>query len=321
MGGTASRARSARRGIGLRGALVVAAAAALAAGPNARAAAPVLRWKFNPGESLHYQMEQKTVTEVKANNQNVKSSVNQTLDTTWAVKAVDTAGKAEMTQTIDRIRAKIEHPFGAFEYDSKDGKQAEDKLAVDKVAAGLVPIFKALVGATFKFKISPQGELSDIQVPEGLIKSLREAGPTAANAGMFSEDGLKNMIRESSLVLPDQAADKPWTRQSKIPSPPIGTLVVDKTYSYDGKDADGEKIGLATKITLEAAPNANFEVKIGNQEGKGTFVFDSNVGRVVRSNVTQKLEMVITVMNTQVTQSTDTATVMSLLKAEGGSSR
>jgi hypothetical protein len=277
----------------------------------ARAAAPSLRWKFTTGESLHYQMEQKAVTEVKANGQNIKTTVTQTLDTTWTVQSVDPSGAAAMAQSIDRLRTKIESPFGAFEYDSKSDKQPEGA-----VAAGIVPVLKALVGAQFKYKISPLGELSDIQVPEGLMKTLKDAGPTAANAGMFSEDGLKNMIRESSLILPAQALDQPWTRQKKIPSPPIGTQILDLTYKYEGTDNGEAKIGTQTKVSLEPAPNSNLDVKLGAQDGKGAFYFDSKAGRVVRSSVAQKLEMIINVMNTQVTQTSDSTTEMKLVKAD-----
>ena len=50
-------------------------------------------------------------------------------------------GAADVTLTFDRIRTKIESPFGVFEYDSK-AKQEPQGL----IAAGLVPFLKALVG-------------------------------------------------------------------------------------------------------------------------------------------------------------------------------
>jgi hypothetical protein len=288
----------------------------LAAPKSARADAPSLRWKFTSGEALHYQMDQKAVTEVKANGQSVKTTVSQMLETTWSVLSVASDGSAEMAQTIDRMKTKIESPFGQFEYDSKEPKAPEGPIA-----ASIVPVLKALVGAKFRYKISPLGELSDVQVPEGLMKTLKDSGPTAGNAGMFSEDGLKNMIRESSLVLPAETVEKPWTRQKKIPSPPIGTQVVDLTYKYEGTENGEEKIGTSAKIALEPAPNASLDVKLGPQDGKGSFFFDAKAGRVVRSSVVQKLEMVINVMNTEVTQTSDSTTEMKLVKADPAPSK
>jgi len=255
-------------------------------------------------------MDQKTVTEVKAGGQTIKTTVTQTIETTWAVKSVDDAGAAEMTQTIDRVHTKIESPFGAIEYDSNSGKEPEGPIA-----ATIVPTLKVLVGAVFRYKMSPQGELSDIRVPEGLVKSLKESsGPAAQNVGMFSEEGLKNMIHESSLVLPSGPLDKPWTRQAKIPSPPIGTLTLAKNYKYEGTDEGLEKIGLSVNVSLE--PDPKFAPKLSEQEGKGTFLFDNKAGRVARSTVSEKVVMTFSVMDMDMTQSTDTSTTMKLLKAE-----
>ena len=306
MGGTTLRFRSEFR---LGGALLLLLAAALTAGAPARGAAPTLKWKFSAGEALHYQMDQKAVTELKANGQSSKTTVTQTLDTTWHVQTVDASGAAEMVLSIDRMQTKIESPFGPVEYDSKSTKQPEGAIA-----AGVIPVYKTLIGAKFKYKISPNGELSDIQVPEGLMKSLREAGPTA-NAGMFSEDGLKNMIRESSLLIPE-TLDKPWTRQKKIPAPPIGAQTEDWTFKYEGKENDEDKIGVEVKVGLEPAADSKFDAKISSQEGKGNFYFDAKVNRVVRSHVVRKLVMVIKVMGNEVSQSQDATTDIKLVKVD-----
>ena len=313
MDGTTSR--SVRRCLGVCGAFALAVG--FAAAGTARGEAPTLRWKFTPGETLHYQMEQKSVTEVKAGGQQgIKTTVTQILDTTWTVQSVDPSGTAEWTQSIDRLRSKIDSSFGTMDFDSKSEKAPEGPIA-----SGVVPVYKALVGAKFRYKMSPRGELSDIQVSEGLVKSLKEAGPTAANSGMLSEEGLREMIRESSLVLPDQPLDKPWTRQKKIPMPPIGTQVVDITYKYDGAENGVDKIATETKVTLEPDPKSNIDAKIGSQQGTGGFSFDGKAGRVVGSKTAQKIEMVVNVMNSQVTQSNDTTTEMKLVKAEEGAAK
>lgn len=288
--------------------LVAAAAGTGVAGLDARAEAPSLKWKFTKGDSFRYQMDQKTVTEIKANGQNIKTTVTQTVDTTWNVKGVEADGSAAMSQVIDRIKTRIESPFGAYEYDSKEEKPAEGPIA-----ASLVPMLKALVGATFQYKISPRGELTDVQVPASLVEAMKQAGGAGA-AGMFSEDGLKNMINESSLIIPDDIS-KPWTRQAKLPSPPIGTLILDKTYKYEGTEGNDEKIGLEVKVNLEPEANSKIESKFGAREGKGTFLFDNKAGRVVRSDVTEKVELNISFMNNQMNRSTETTSLMKLLDA------
>ncbi len=279
----------------------------------ARGAEPVLRWKFTEGESMHYQMVQKTTTKVKGPNQDIRTTVSQTIDTTWNVLSVDReTGIGTLTQTIDQVRTKIEYPFGQFEYDSKSEKAPEGPMA-----AGIVPTLKALVGSKFQYKMTPQGELSDVKVPESLVKTLKEAGPNASGVSMFSEEGLKNMIQESSLLLPrDAEPGKPWTRQTKIPSPPIGTMMLDKTYTYTGPDAQGDKITLDVKLGLEPDPKSNLDIKVVNQDGKGTFYFDSKAGRVTSSTVTEKIDLLIKVMTAEINQSSDMSTTMTLLDAK-----
>ena len=144
------------------------------AGP-ANVGAATLRWKFKPGETLRYAMEQKTVTTLKVPGQQLETTLTQTIDLSWAVKDVAADGTADVSWTIDRMRTRIESAIGAFAYDSKD-----EKVPEGPVAAALVPTLKVLVGAQFPFKINPQGELSDVKVPEKVAQVLRDAGPAAS---------------------------------------------------------------------------------------------------------------------------------------------
>src|SRR5262249_33655580 len=71
-------------------------------GPPARGA--TLRWKFKPGETLRYVMDQRAVTTATLpGGEQMRTTLSQTIETTWTVKSVDPSGQAEMTQTITRI--------------------------------------------------------------------------------------------------------------------------------------------------------------------------------------------------------------------------
>ena len=278
--------------------------------------AETLRWKFKPGETLRYTMVQQTTQGMKAMGQDLKTSLNQTVDLHWSVKNVASDGVAELSQTIDRIRTKVEGPGSSFEYDSQAGKDPEGQIA-----SMLTPMLKALVGAEFTFKMNGRGELSDIKVPPKLIDSLRQAGPAANAGGMFSEEGMKNLISQSSLTLAEGPLEKgkSWTQQAKVPVPMLGTMVTDKTYTFDGpspKEAGLLEILLDTKVTIEPAADSNIAVKITSQKGTGEFAFDPQAGRVVSSRVNDKLQLSLSVMGQELEQSTDTVTSMTLAKAE-----
>lgn len=299
---------------------VVLGVLVLAGSGASHAGAATLRWKFQPGETLHYVMDQKTITSVKGGPQDVKSTMSQTIDMDWTVKEVGADGLASLTQTITRVRTKIESGFGAFEFDSKEAKDPEGPVAVS-----LVPLLRALVGAEFSFKMNPHGELTDVKVPAQVVDALKKTGSVGGGAGMFSEEGMKNMVTESSLALPkeDLAKGKGWTRQTKIPMPPIGTMTLDKTYSYQGPEPkDGkelERIDLVTKVDIQLAPGNNIEMKIQSQDGKGSFFFDNTTGRVADSSVTEKLEMQFKLklgdQEKEVLQGNETSTTMKLVKA------
>src|SRR3954463_15269487 len=78
-----------------------------ASGPSASRAA-TLQWKFQPGATLHYTMDQRTVTSLKTGPQDVKTTMSQQIDMDWTVKKVNTDGSAELTQTVTRVHTKIE---------------------------------------------------------------------------------------------------------------------------------------------------------------------------------------------------------------------
>jgi len=286
------------------------------AGP-ADVGAATLRWKFKPGETLRYSMDQKTVTTLQVPGQKLETTLTQTIDLSWVVKDVAADGTADASWTIDRMRTRIESAIGAFAYDSKD-----EKVPEGPVAAALVPTLKVLVGAQFPFKINPQGELSDVQIPEKVAQVLRDAGQAASGANTpFSEEGLKNMITQSSLALPadDLAVGETWSKQTKVPSPPVGTMTLDTTFTYlgpDPKEANIEKIGLATKLGVEPQPDSNVKLVINSQEAKGEFSFDNAAGRVVNSEVGEKTDTTITFMDMNIQRIVDTKTTMKLVPGE-----
>jgi Family of unknown function (DUF6263) len=293
------------------------------AGPGgASAEAVTLRWKFKPGETLRYSIDQKSVTTAKLpGGQELKNALMQTLELSWSVKEVRDDGTAELVQTIERVVDKTDGPLGKFEYDSKSGQEPRGPIAATRV-----PLFKAMVGAPITFKINAQGEPSDVKVPERLTRSLREAGPAAAAAGqLFSEEGLKGLILQTSLVVPkeDLSEGRTWNRQTKETMPAVGTLVLDTTFTYQGTDTQNgrkvEKIGQVTKIDLQPpadAGNINFPLKVKSQDSRGVVHFDSDAGHLADSRMDETVELTASIMDMEVTQVTETSTVRKLVKDE-----
>ena len=102
----------------------------------------LLRWKFRPGETLHYVLKQEMIEKVQFAD---KTPMTITLpivfayDDAWKIKSVDKEGVATIDRTIDRIQMKIEGPL------KKQGPQGvliEFDSASDKEPAGMAKVLR-----------------------------------------------------------------------------------------------------------------------------------------------------------------------------------
>ncbi len=297
--------------------LALLAATVIAASVTSSASADTkLRWKFVAGKSYQYKVTQKTSSKMTIQGRDLDQTITQDMDMTWEIKSVKPDGSAEMVQKIDRIKFMMDAPFGKVSIDTKDGKDPEGPMAA------IGPIFRALAGAPVSLTMTPRGEIQDVKVPQELVDALKNAGPGAAAAGgMFSEEGLKNLVSQASLVLPEAAVAKgaSWKSEKAIDTPPLGTMVMDNTYTYLGSEKGAEKIGLNLKITLKAKADSPVQVTIGDQANTGSFAFDNVAGLLKASSVTQKTKMTISTMGQEFVQDVTSETAMTL--ASPGTSR
>jgi hypothetical protein len=295
-------------------ALALLGLAILFASAQSAAAQTTLRYKFKQGEKLNYVLQMKGDMAMNVMGREFKVDMGQTFDVTWNVASVDQSGKAKITQTFDRIRFNMEGPTAKLEYDSKEGKEPEGP--VGKIMG---PLFSALVGAEISMSMDAQGKISDVKVPEKLAQAAKGLAGTPGLGQMLSEEGLKQMMDQSGLLLPAKPISKGATWDQKFESKsPGGTMKVESTNTYDGPVAkDGkqlEKITLKPKITLEADPNAPAKITLKSQEATGTALFDNAAGRLVETNMKQDLEMAVSAMGQEISQKMKQTVTMKLVK-------
>jgi hypothetical protein len=273
-----------------------------------------LRWKFKTGEVLRYTMEQKTQMNVKGADRENKRTQAQTIDMSWKVNNLVGGGVAEITQRIDRVRMRVEAPpLMPFEFDSRDPKTDAQNPFPEETKQ-----LRAMVGAEFTFKIKPTGEIDDIKFPEQTLKAMRDAAPRGAPEGEVSDKVLKDMLlQQSPPAFPEGPLEpgKTWSsRPAKVPMG-FGTLVMEKSFTFEGADPKTPGlmlVGVDTRVALEPAAGANVTAEIRKQEGKGTLTFDANAGHIASTRGTQKIEMVFTLMDQRIEQTTDATTSMTL---------
>lgn len=278
-------------------ALVVALVAA-----NTARADKTLKWKFKEGDKANYALKQKADILIDANGVEFDIKVGQIMDLTWNVKSVASDGTVELGQTVDRVQLKMSTPFtGEFVYDSKDEANAPTGEIWDRMGG---PI-KALVGGEFQIKLKANGKVEEIKLPEKLAELLKEqSGGGGAQAmmmggGLFSESAIKQVIEQSILTLPDAgvADGATWNKHLENKLGPIGTQKFDTTLTLAGVEKRGAaeltKIDTKTEMKFEPNPDsdADIEMEVTEQSGKGSVLFDAEKGRVIESSNEQKMTL------------------------------
>ena len=279
--------------------------------PDARAQA-LLRWHFREGESLKYVLDQSTKVHISMNQQTYENVLKQVIDSSWKVKSV-ADGTAEIAQSFDRIRTSIDAPGTQINYDSKDGKIPEGPFGA------LGQIMSALAGAEITFKMNPRGEVSDVSLPAKVIDAIKTMPGAAAAGPMFTEEGIKKLITQSTLTLPEEASNpgEEWPRTAEVQAPNLGSMVLTHTFTYKGPEIqDGvtlERIDL--KIETEIKPEGDApKLNVKEQKSTGFYLFDNNKGHLEQSNISQKMEIVVKgPNNVEITQSNETTSTMKLV--------
>lgn len=288
--------------------LLIVAAPVFGQQPESNAgAAP--RWRFKTGEAIHFVMTQETTNSSRPEGgKAIANTMSQTVDLRWTVGAVSPDGVAKITQTIDRVRAKIvnEQQPAPFMFDS-DGPPPSKEAEADPFASRVVPLFKALAGAEFQFAMNARGEVEDVAISDKLREALLKANPAAGEAAV-SEDGLKNLLAQVTLVLPrDGATERSWSRDVEIPMPSLGTLTMKRIFTDEGPEAPGSsvhKITLKTEVTHESDEQSPLKMTITDQTGTGLYRFDAKAGHVVSARIEDAMTMTLAAGGQRIEQST-----------------
>lgn len=263
----------------------------------ARADEPLL-WKFAAGDVHHYLMVQDMTMSVAMGSATQTTTIKQNIDMSWKVDSIKDDGSAVLTQKIERMRMNMDMPGGQkMEFDS--AAKQEDPTAAGKPASPLTqmmgPMLKALTSSAFKVTMSTRGEITDVDVPEELLKGL-QASPGAKLIGdLQSEKGFKDLVQRGSLVLPTELKEgTEWTSKVEMDNAAVGKQTVETTYKYAGsREQDG-----ATMEVFKPTMTMGFggegkagKVEIAKQDSSGEILFNRNAGRLEQSTLKQDMEM------------------------------
>ncbi len=273
--------------------------------------ARTLRWKFVEGETKRYALEQEMVSEQTSKDRSMKTTVKQTMDVTWRIKSVDDDGLAEITQTVDRVRMKVQRPPEAgrpLAFDSAE------KAADDPETRQMAAHFQRLVKHPFAMKIDPQGVVSDVEIPETIKEALK--GPKPGDSG---EEAFKETFTASTVQFPAEPLEKgsSWKRATESKTP-FGKQTAITTYTYDGiENHEGQhldKINMKLALEIDDGDEAEAKPKIVSQKSQGVVYFDGEHGWLANLHSTSKVETEFTVGDMKLGETITTTTRVKLVQ-------
>jgi hypothetical protein len=246
-----------------------------------------IRWKLQSGETLKYEVVQKTSMETEIGKQKRSQTMQQTMDMAWVVGNVSPEGDAALSQSIERVQFRMKDPaVGDIAFDTQADEEPENPLA-----ASLARTYQKIIGQQFHVRMKPTGKVDNVEMPADLIKSVRES------KGPLTEETLKQTMEQTSITLPSEPVVKgtSWDSVRQIDLG-YGRMKNVSKMTYTGKDPSTglAVIQMQSTITITPKEGSPTQLSIRDSEGEGQTLFDIDKGRIVKSalDITMKMEVI-----------------------------
>jgi len=277
---------------GLRFFLFIMAGLVSIAWCNTGAAAVTLQLKLAKGKTYYQRtmIDQHMVQTVM----NMQQVMDQNMGTGLKMDVLDVDGQGNMRirSTYNWSMSKRTGPMGNLDYDS--AKQPTPPPGAEP--------FAALLGQTYVIKISPKGEVLDVNGVEALQAAVRKKLPPGAEADpamsalsqYLDKNGIKQMVENSLSVYPDKPVEvgESWSKKRVIS--PMFELTIDSKWTLQKLEA-----GVAIIATTSSSrSNANKPVEAGGMKMRfdlagtqdGTIRMQAATGLILLGQAQQQLK-------------------------------
>ncbi len=242
-----------------------------------------LTWQLKPGTTLRYRMQQDTQTLTQVGKRNLKTSIHQVFDETWHVNTLSDDGTAQVRFIFDRLLIKYDTPGGVMQIDTSNNVGIPEELAP------LNAILRSLVGAEFQFAFTPLGEMKEVDIPNSVKLALQQRPAERAMQNNMSEEGLRALIQQSSVLLPKDPV-RPGSNWNTSQNHLGMRLTVN--YEYKGPhDLRGDRLArvdLKGEMSLDQKSVPPFNVTLSQQDVRGVIYFNAVQGHLQELELTQK---------------------------------
>ncbi|MFN3161599.1 MAG: DUF6263 family protein [Rubinisphaera brasiliensis] len=269
-----------------------------------------LQYRYESGDTLSYELRQTLTTTANISGQPMENIMSQQLELSTHVQNVSADGSAEVTKRINRIRMRATQP-GRDEPLTYDSQTETDVPAPFRMIADSM---SRLVNQDIQMTLSPEGEASDVQLPDSMNNLIN--GAAGGIAGVNSPEGVKKMISQGSLIFPQRAVavNESWTRELSTDLP-FGTMKSNVILTYAGQTPEGlHRIDAKSKISLIPKEGTPFQVTLKSADGQGVYLFDESRGCVYASALKQQMDLEMSALGQTIKQNVVTDITMRLVE-------
>jgi hypothetical protein len=180
-----------------------------------------------------------------------------------------------------------------FDSKGETGAEAQNPMAAT---------FRKMIGMRIKFLLDASHKVEKVEGFQEFRAKMSGTSSPQAQAMMnsiFSEDYFKQMVRYADSLPPKPVSPgESWPVQTEIPMGPLGTMVMDLTYTYTGME-EREKRQCAALVfggTMKSKPGQaagtlGSAMNITDGKTKGTTWFDPALGMAVETAMSQNMTM------------------------------
>jgi len=272
----------------------------ISAQDKGKAAAPAtapdkvnIAWKFEKDKKVYQEMVTKTTQNMKVMNQEVNQTQEMTFFFVWDLRDEDKDKSMTLGQKIDGVKLRIEIAGNQITYDSTNPASANTTLA---------EFFKNLVGSEFKLTLDKDMKVTKVEGRDEFLKKLGQSNQMMEPLlkKVLNENALKQMADPTFGMVPGKpvGVGESWTRETKLDLGPIGSYKNTYKYTLESVDPQGvAKIKVEMNLNYEAPVDVGeglpFRIKsakLASKDSGGSITFDTNKGRLDKSDLRIKLE-------------------------------
>lgn len=261
----------------------------------------LMRWKFVPHDVSNFTFSTSMQQDTTLEDTKLKTIAEQVLETTWTIGDVDADGTANMTQTIKRLRMDVKtwqnDVLGqAIKLDSASKEQPTGLNAV------LAPMIMGLVNKPISLRVTSLGKIIEFKLSDELLEAQSKSPNGAKMGGIFTPEGLKQMLSQSILTFPEKPLAKgdSWNTALDVDQRDVGKQSVASTYTYQGADTIGGKkldvIDSKQETKFQPAKDATGSIELKDQKSSGVIHFDNARGELIDSESSTTMKMKMTMM-------------------------